>query len=278
MKVGVLRSNRCRQATNLRQGLNVEQRKKLTIGVELAAKPQLLLFLDEPTSGLDSDTSYVLLRLLRKLTDHGQAILCTIHQPSSTLFQEFDRLLFLGMEGKPLYFGHIGQGACTLINYFERNGATPCPAQANPAEWMFEGVGCAPGHATLKDWAQVWRESPEWTEVRRTLDELTLQFQDVAAPLRLEQASEYKEFAAPFSRQVWSCLIRMSVHHWRSPSYIYSKIALCGLTVSQPHYIHAYWRHAKHVVQALFLGFSSYKSENSLQGLTNIVFNLFIML
>jgi len=32
-------------------GLNVEQRKRLTIGVELAAKPALLLFLDEPTSG-----------------------------------------------------------------------------------------------------------------------------------------------------------------------------------------------------------------------------------
>lgn len=34
-------------------GLSVEARKRLTIGVELAAKPQLLLFLDEPTSGLD---------------------------------------------------------------------------------------------------------------------------------------------------------------------------------------------------------------------------------
>jgi ATP-binding cassette subfamily G (WHITE) protein 2 (PDR) len=31
------------------EGLNVEQRKLLTIGVELAAKPKLLLFLDEPT-------------------------------------------------------------------------------------------------------------------------------------------------------------------------------------------------------------------------------------
>lgn len=64
------------------EGLNVEQRKRLTIGVELVAKPPLLLFVDEPTSGLDSQTSWAILDLLEKLTKSGQAILCTIHQPS----------------------------------------------------------------------------------------------------------------------------------------------------------------------------------------------------
>jgi len=34
--------------------LNLEARKRLTIGVELASKPEILLFLDEPTSGLDA--------------------------------------------------------------------------------------------------------------------------------------------------------------------------------------------------------------------------------
>jgi ABC-type multidrug transport system ATPase subunit len=61
-------------------GLNVEQRKLLTIGVELAARPKLLLFLDEPTSGLDSQSSWAICAFLRKLADAGQAILCTIHQ------------------------------------------------------------------------------------------------------------------------------------------------------------------------------------------------------
>jgi len=42
------------------EGLNVEQRKLLTIGVELAAKPKLLLFLDEPTSGLDSQVCRII--------------------------------------------------------------------------------------------------------------------------------------------------------------------------------------------------------------------------
>lgn len=82
------------------EGLNVEQRKRLTIGVELAAKPQLLLFLDEPTSGLDSQTSWSIADLMEKLTKNGQAILCTIHQPSAMLFSRFDRLLFLAKGGR----------------------------------------------------------------------------------------------------------------------------------------------------------------------------------
>ena len=74
--------------------LGVEQRKRATIGVELAAKatsisdiiksfltcvnqPRLLLFLDEPTSGLDSQSAWAIMAFLRELADHGQAILCT---------------------------------------------------------------------------------------------------------------------------------------------------------------------------------------------------------
>lgn len=67
------------------EGLNQEQRKRLTIGVELASKPELLMFLDEPTSGLDSAAAFNIVRFLRKLADAGQAILCTIHQPSAVL-------------------------------------------------------------------------------------------------------------------------------------------------------------------------------------------------
>lgn len=77
--------------------LGVEQRKRLTIGVELASKPQLLLFLDEPTSGLDSQSAWSIVSFLKKLSRAGQAIVCTIHQPSSQIIQvrpsEMARLL-----------------------------------------------------------------------------------------------------------------------------------------------------------------------------------------
>lgn len=138
----------------------------------MAAKPQLLMFLDEPTSGLDSQTSWSILDLIDTLTRHGQAILCTIHQPSAMLFQRFDRLLFLAKGGKTVYFGDIGEESSTLSSYFERNGAPKLPPGANPAEWMLEVIGAAPGSHSEIDWPAVWRDSPEHQAVLDHLAEL----------------------------------------------------------------------------------------------------------
>lgn len=115
-------------------GLNQEQRKLLTIAVELASKPELLLFLDEPTSGLDSLAAFNIVRFLRRLADAGQAVLCTIHQPSAVLFEQFDDLLLLKSGGRVVYHGDLGSDSRTLINYFESNGGKTCPKDANPAE------------------------------------------------------------------------------------------------------------------------------------------------
>jgi ABC-type multidrug transport system ATPase subunit len=117
-------------------GLTVEQRKRVTIGVELASKPQLLLFLDEPTSGLDAQSAFNIVRFLRKLCDAGQAILCTIHQPSAILFGHFDDLLLLQAGGRTVYFGELGDDCQTLIQYLERNGAPKCQKDRNPAEYV----------------------------------------------------------------------------------------------------------------------------------------------
>lgn len=122
-------------------GLNQEQRKRLTIAVELASKPELLMFLDEPTSGLDSGAAFNVVRFLRKLADAGQAILCTIHQPSAVLFEEFDELLLLKSGGRTVFHGELGRDSRHLIEYFEHNGGYSCPPKANPAEYMLEVIG-----------------------------------------------------------------------------------------------------------------------------------------
>jgi len=123
---------------NIGQGLDQEQRKRLTIAVELASKPELLLFLDEPTSGLDSGAAFNIIRFLRKLADAGQAVLCTIHQPSAILFEHFDDLVLLKSGGRVVYAGELGQDSKKMRQYFEDKGGSKCPPDANPAEWMLE--------------------------------------------------------------------------------------------------------------------------------------------
>ena len=181
------------------RGLSVEERKRVTIGIELAAKPELLLFLDEPTSGLDSQSAFNIIRFLRKLAAAGQAILCTIHQPNSALFENFDRLLLLQKGGETVYFGEIGKDANVLLEYFYQHGAD-CPDDANPAEWMLDaiGAGIAPRIGD-RDWGEIWRDSAELANVKQAIT-------DTKARRRQEIASEppkdEREYATPLSHQI----------------------------------------------------------------------------
>jgi ATP-binding cassette, subfamily G (WHITE), member 2, PDR len=200
--------------------------------VELAAKPELLLFLDEPSSGLDSQTAWAICDLMEKLTHNGQAILCTIHQPSAMLFQRFDRLILLETGGKTVYFGEIGSNSSTLIKYFERNGGFPCPPDANPAEWMLQVIGAAPGAHTDIDWFQVWRSSPEYEEVHNELDRLAKRDGNTTKPVVSADEAHHREFAATFIEQLYEVTKRVFQQYWRTPSYIYSKAALCIFSVS----------------------------------------------
>lgn len=78
-------------------GLSTEQRKRLTIAVELVANPSII-FMDEPTSGLDARAAAIVMRTVRNTVDTGRTVVCTIHQPSIDIFEAFDavsRSLFL---------------------------------------------------------------------------------------------------------------------------------------------------------------------------------------
>ncbi|KKK23081.1 hypothetical protein P175DRAFT_0555133 [Aspergillus ochraceoroseus IBT 24754] len=237
----------------LGEGLNVEQRKLLSIGVELAAKPTLLIFLDEPTSGLDSQSSWTICAFLRKIADSGQAVLATIHQPSALLFQTFDRLLFLARGGRTVYFGSIGEQSATLLEYFERSGARKCGALENPAEYMIEIVNSKDGSM---DWPQIWKKSPEYGAVVAELEQL----QNSSTSPNPESISDDDdlEFAMPFSSQLYYVLRRVFSQYFRQPEYIFSKYIL-GL------------------VSGLFIGFSFWKSNDTQQGFQNSLFSIFLL-
>ncbi|KAK6406183.1 hypothetical protein LTR95_018691, partial [Oleoguttula sp. CCFEE 5521] len=233
------------------EGLNVEQRKLLTIGVELAAKPKLLLFLDEPTSGLDSQSSWAICAFLRKLADNGQAVLCTIHQPSAVLFQQFDRLLFLRKGGQTVYFGPIGKNSRTLLDYFENNGSRKCDDEENPAEFMLEVAGDKD-----HDWHETWKASSEAQGVQQGIDEIHKEKEQVEETDN--DASAHAEFAMPFSQQLIEVTIRVFQQYWRMPSYIMAKFLLS-------------------IVAGLFIGFSFYAADTSQQGMQNVLFSIFMV-
>lgn len=235
------------------EGLNVEQRKLLTIGTELAAKPKLLLFLDEPTSGLDSQSSWAIVSFLRKLADAGQAVLCTVHQPSAILFQQFDRLLFLAKGGKTVYFGNIGENSNTLLDYFHSHGALRhCGPEENPAEYMLDVVNNGTNAEGL-DWHSVWRASAERDQVDQELDRIHAEKQREPAD---GDESHHTEFAMPFSQQLIEVTYRVFQQYWRMPSYIFSKFALGALA-------------------GLFIGFSFYNGGGTLAGMQNVLFAVF---
>ncbi|KAF8469447.1 ABC-2 type transporter-domain-containing protein [Kalaharituber pfeilii] len=201
-------------------GLAVEERKRVTIGVELAAKPELLLFLDEPTSGLDSQSAFNIVRFLKKLANAGQAILCTIHQPNASLFENFDRLLLLQRGGECVYFGDIGKDAEVLLNYFYKYGAH-CPQNANPAEWMLDAIGA--GQAPRigdRDWGEIWRSSDELKAVKEEIKRLQ---ESRIAEIGSAPPVVDKEYATPLSYQIKLVMKRTNLSFWRSPNYGFTR-------------------------------------------------------
>ncbi|KAI2145931.1 ATP-binding cassette transporter snq2 [Ophidiomyces ophidiicola] len=196
-------------------GLNQEQRKRVTIAVELASKPDLLLFLDEPTSGLDSLAAFNIVRFLRKLANAGQAILCTIHQPSAVLFEEFDDLLLLQAGGRVVFHGELGEDSRKLIEYFEHHGARPCPSDENPAEYMLDVIGAGNPEYKGPDWADIWANSPEHKATTEEIERLIKSRQDE----KHTNMPDGKEFAASQRTQIIATAKRSFIAYWRTPQY-----------------------------------------------------------
>ena len=236
------------------EGLNQEQRKRVTIGVELASKPELLMFLDEPTSGLDSGAAFNIVRFLRKLADASQAVLCTIHQPSSILFEHFDELLLLKSGGRVVYHGPLGKDSRTLIDYFEANGSHKCPPSQNPAEYMLEVIGAGDPNYKGKDWADVWTDSPEKHARSEEIQRIISERRNIT-----NKDNDDREYAMPLSTQIIAVVKRSFVSYWRTPDYMIGKFML-------------------HIVTGLFNTFTFYHVGRESIDMQSRLFSIFMTL
>ncbi|KAL2269279.1 hypothetical protein VTJ83DRAFT_1463 [Remersonia thermophila] len=246
--------------------LGVEQRKRLTIAVELAARPSMLLFLDEPTSGLDAQSAMSIVRFLRRLCAAGLAVVCTIHQPSSDLIQQFDLILALNPGGNTVYFGPVGEDGAAVVRYFADRGIQCSPGR-NVAEFLLETAikGARRADGSHIDWSDEWRKS---AENRHLIDEVqklkaqTEQPEAVAATLPSPSSAgsnPQSEFAAPWTTQTLLLTQRMFRRQWRSPSYLYAR----------------FWTA---VISGVFNGFTFWDLGTTASDLQNRVFSSFLII
>mmetsp|Transcript_31245 Transcript_31245/g.30891 ORF Transcript_31245/g.30891 Transcript_31245/m.30891 type:complete len:278 (+) Transcript_31245:235-1068(+) len=112
----------------MHKGISGGERKRTCIAIEIISNPAIII-LDEPTSGLDSFTAEVLIDLLNEQARKGKTVLSTIHQPSTKVFNKFDRLILLS-EGYTIYQGP----AVKSRRYFSKLGYK-CPRHVNPADY-----------------------------------------------------------------------------------------------------------------------------------------------
>ncbi|KAL0342055.1 UNVERIFIED_CONTAM: Pleiotropic drug resistance protein 1 [Sesamum calycinum] len=194
-------------------GLSTEQRKRLTIAVELVANPSII-FMDEPTSGLDARAAAIVMRTVRNTVDTGRTVVCTIHQPSIDIFEAFDELFLLKRGGEEIYVGPLGRHSTQLIKYFEGiPGVSKITDGYNPATWMLEVTASAQEMALGIDFAQVYKTSELYRRNKALISELSTPRPGMKEP------NFPTRYSQPFHIQCMACLWKQYWSYWRNPLY-----------------------------------------------------------
>ncbi|CAN6243538.1 unnamed protein product [Urochloa humidicola] len=199
-------------------GLSTEQRKRLTIAVELVANPSII-FMDEPTSGLDARAAAIVMRTVRNTVDTGRTVVCTIHQPSIDIFEAFDELFLMKRGGEEIYVGPLGRNSCHLIDYFEGiQGVKKIKDGYNPATWMLEVTTLAQEDILGINFAEVYRNSDLYRRNKCLIGELS------TPPPGSKDLYFPTQYSQSFLTQCMACLWKQHKSYWRNPSYTATRI------------------------------------------------------
>ena len=249
------------------------QRKRVNIGIELAAAP-MAIFLDEPTSGLDATSASSIMRLLKAVSKLGVTVIAIVHQPREKIFYEFDQLLLLA-SGRSVYSGAT-EG---VHGYFESMGFA-FPQRANPADTLMDiitgdGAQYATGGVKRDSGVQFlideWKRTGQYTHPKH-LSTLSLGSQNTSnthSSRRIstrslsstaEQENELhrtmKARGASWLAQVYYCWKRAMTQQVRNSTSFFFEIGVGGLA-------------------GLIIGLSAFASKGHLfQGLYHAPFTL----
>ncbi|KAF6154956.1 hypothetical protein GIB67_018393 [Kingdonia uniflora] len=182
-------------------GLSTEQRKRLTIAVELVANPSII-FMDEPTSGLDARAAAIVMRAVKNVVNTGRTVVCTIHQPSIDIFEAFDEIPAREFMADKFLIKIMGISGVQMIkeNY-------------NPATWMLEVTNTSAEAELGVDFANLYKESTLFKDNKELVNKL-------CSP---PPGSKDLHFGTRFPQNGWgqfkSCLWKQQLTYWRSPTY-----------------------------------------------------------
>ncbi|XP_037440593.1 ABC transporter G family member 41-like [Triticum dicoccoides] len=194
-------------------GLSTEQRKRLTIAVELVSNPSII-FMDEPTSGLDARAAAIVMRAVKNVADTGRTVVCTIHQPSIHMFEAFDELMLMKRGGELIYAGLVGHHSCEVIQYFQAIPGVPrIKDNYNPSTWMLEVTSTSMEVQLGADFAQLYRESSMCKDKDMVVKRLSV---PVPGTTDLHFATRFPQ---KFQEQFKACLWKQCLSYWRTPSY-----------------------------------------------------------
>ncbi|AQK39261.1 ABC transporter G family member 41 isoform X2 [Zea mays] len=229
-------------------GLSTEQRKRLTIAVELVSNPSVI-FMDEPTSGLDARAAAIVMRAVKNVANTGRTVVCTIHQPSIEIFEAFDELMLMKRGGQLIYAGPLGYRSSILIKYFQAIPGVPkIKDNYNPSTWMLEVTSTSLEAQLGLDFAQVYMDSSMYKEKDELVSRLsipTLGSSNLHFPTRYPQK---------FREQFKACIWKQFLSYWRTPSY--NLVRIVFILVASIAYGALYWQQGNinniHEQQSLF--------------------------
>ncbi|EEE56847.1 hypothetical protein OsJ_06460 [Oryza sativa Japonica Group] len=177
-------------------GLSTEQRKRLTIAVELVANPSII-FMDEPTSGLDARAAAIVMRTVRNTVNTGRTV-----------------LLLLKRGGRVIYAGELGDHSHKLVEYFETILGVPSITEGyNPATWMLEVSSTLEEARMNVDFAEIYANSLLYRKNQELIEELSIPppgYRDLLFATKYSQ-SFYIQCVANLWKQYKS--------YWKNPSY-----------------------------------------------------------
>ncbi|KAL5006434.1 hypothetical protein ScPMuIL_015240 [Solemya velum] len=240
------------------QGISSGEKRRLAFASEALTNPPLI-FCDEPTSGLDSYMSRSIIKSLKSSANKDQTIICSIHQPSSEIFELFDNILFVA-EGRVAYMGLAKEA----LGFFSRQ-SFKCPQNYNPADFYINTLGQEPGDEAkgrekIKKICDAYIDSELFNGMNEEIYKTNASRIQYNFTL-LSFVSFYSicRFCAPVFRQLWIMFMRCIKCTFREPLIFRGRV----LQV---------------LVTAIVFGLFFYKQDYNQEGVININGAIFLII